>query len=82
MQIKKKKKNERTINAAKRKWDIHSNTFLVKVLLDTALKIYCLFFPSEISLLGIPKMVLIKQVMFEIDIKENKDINGWIKLDK
>ena len=34
------------------------------------------FFPNEISLLGIPKMVLIKQVMFEIDIKENKDING------
>ena len=42
--IKKIKKIERTINFVKLKLDIHSNTFLVKVVLDIALKIYCLFF--------------------------------------
>ena len=74
--IKKIKKIERTINFVKLKLDIHSNTFLVKVVLDIALKIYCLFFPKETPLPGVPKKIIIKQVMFQIDIKENKDING------
>ena len=74
---KKIKKIERTINFVKLKLDIHSNTFLVKVVLDIALKIYCLFFfPKETPLPGVPKTIIIKQVMFQIDIKENKDING------
>ena len=70
--IKKIKKIERTINFVKLKLDIHSNTFLVKVVLDIALKIYCLFFPKETPLPVIPKKIIIKQVMFQ----ENKDING------
>ena len=74
--IKKIKKIERTINFVKLKLDINSNTFLVKVVLDIALKIYCLFFPKETPLPGVPKKITIKQVMFHIDIKENKDING------
>ena len=41
--VKSKKKLNETINAAKWKLDIRSNTFPVKVLLDTALKSYCLF---------------------------------------
>ena len=41
--IKKIKKIERTINFVKLKLDIHSNTFLVKVVLDIALKIYSFF---------------------------------------
>ena len=56
-----KKLNE-TINAAKWKLDIRSNTFPVKVLLDTALKSYCLF-PNETPSPAIHK-VLIKQVIF------------------
>ena len=47
-----KKLNE-TINAAKSKLDIRSNTFPVKVLLDTALKSYCLF-PNETPSPAIP----------------------------
>ena len=44
LKIKKLNKIERSISFDKLKLDIHSNTFLVKVVLDIALKIYRLFF--------------------------------------
>ena len=75
------KKLKETINTAKWKLDIHSNRFLVNVLLDTALKTHCLF-SNETSLPAIPEMVIIKQVKFETDVKENKDLNGWKKFDE
>ena len=76
------KKLKETINTAKWKLDIHSNTFLVNVLWDTALKTHCLQFPNETPLPAIPEMVIIKQVKFETDIKENKDLDGWKKFDE
>ena len=75
------KKLKETIITARWKLDIHSNTFLVNVLLDTALKTHCLF-PNETPLPAIHKMVIIKQVKFETDVKENKNWNGWKKFDE
>ena len=75
------KKLKETINTAKWKLDIHSNTFLVNVLLDTALKTHCLF-PNETPLTAFPEMVIIKQVKFETDVMENKDLDGWKKFDE
>ena len=53
----------------------------MNVLLDTALKTHCLF-PNETPLPAIHKMVIIKQVKFEKDVKENKNLNGWKKFDE
>ena len=74
------KKFKETTNTAKWKLDIHSSTFLVNVLLNTALKTHCLF-PNETPLTAIPEMVIIKQVKFETDVMENKDLNGWKTFD-
>ena len=75
------KKLKETINTAKWKLDIQSNTILEKVWLDTALKTHCLF-PNETPSPAIHKMVIIKQVKFETDVKENKNLNGWKKFDE
>ena len=75
------KKLKETINTAKWKLDIHSNTFLVKVLQDTTLRIHCLF-PNETPLSAFLKRSYSNGWRFKTDIKENKDLDGWKKFDK